>query len=707
MKAVKDIADYFEYSDLVEVVKGWGEYYEKGEPVVSDHVYDTEYLRIKRYELVNVEEVSNVLFNSPTQMTASGTTEGFKKIDHVIPMISIANSMGTEEMLDWAKGKLGDDIYSLILEYKLDGLALSLKYNESGLLLDAITRGQNGVGDSVINNAYQIENIPQSLPVGDIEIRGEVVWLIDDFNAYNDELIADDKKPLSNPRNGAAGTMKQKNPLEVKHRKLTFIAYSIADGSENQQHHEDLDVLTEYGFTTSEYKKYDLTSKETSKPNDIIGEIRSGAKVFEESRAKLPYLTDGLVLKVDDKGEYDRLGGTSKTPHYLTALKFPPEEKVTKLIDIEYSYGKSGAVTPVAIVETVNLALTNVNRASLHNWDMVEYLGLYKGCNIIMRKAGEIIPQVVGIDGSDRTIDTYEKLLSTQGRKAVTECEQSQSEDKYIRPVNCKHCDSVLEQSTNRDGEELVAWICPNSGCSVKQHGRIVHFVSKNSMNIMNVGESLIEALLSKGLIKNVADLYKLTVEDVLTLDSFKLKSAEKAISAINDSRNGHLNQLLSGLGITNLGRTASTILAEKYNTISDIVGASVSDLQVIEGIGDSLANNITEYFASESTRDVWGYFIDNNIAINAKKSIVVSDKLKGKNIIMTGKSDSISRVEFKKSAAENGANIISSISKKVDYVILGEDGVGPSKMKKIMELQSQGHSLQTLSALDYLDMIK
>jgi DNA ligase (NAD+) len=378
------------------------------------------------------------------------------------------------------------------------------------------------------------------------------------------------------------------------------------------------------------------------------------------------------VIKVNDKSAYKRLGGTAKTPHFCTALKFPPEEKVTKLLYIEHSYGRTGAVTPVAVVEEVELAMTKVNRASLHNWDMVEYLGLHEGCTVVIRKAGEIIPEIVKCPETSRTKDDYEKLLSVDGGLADADHDLMENpahhEFKwYHRPQTCKHCGSILQNDTNRSGDLLVAWVCPNEACSVKQFRQIVKFVSKTSMNIMGVGESIIESMLSAGLIHDIADLYTVTVDDLLKIDGVKQRSAEKAIDAIKESKNAYLNQLLSGLGIPNLGQTMSAPIADKFKTLDAVINATVGELESIDGVGHDLAESMVEWFGKNLV--LVSKIIANGIALNAKPSRVKNDKLKGLTFILSGSFDGVDRNDFK-DLGEDLSLLVLSLLKSVNLFL-------------------------------------
>lgn len=687
--------DFFEYSELCEKLTKWAEAYSIGDPLVEDHIYDEEYKKLKQFEKANPDLIEK---NSPTQkvIDASPKTSTFQKVEHSAPMISIANSNSHEELTEFCNAKKSSGCNQTVIEFKIDGLALALRY-ENGNLVDAITRGNGEEGDCVLGNALQINVIPKKISNKDnIEIRGEAVWLKEDFNKYNEKLELLGKDPISNPRNGAAGSMKQKDPQEVKDRNLSFVAYSFIKGSQETLQSKDLDYLQKEGFITSEYFICNSTE-----------EVIDNAIKMEKRRNSLPYLIDGLVIKVNDKTTYKRLGGTSKTPHYCTALKFPPEEKVTKLLYIEESYGRSGAVTPVAIVEEVELSLTKVNRCSLHNWDMAEYLGLYEGCSVVIRKAGEIIPEITKVDGMNRSKDDYEK------NKDVINLEQYRNHlikqypnyKFYNRPTVCEHCQTTLENDNNRSGDVLVSWVCKNPDCPVKQFEQIVKFSSKKAMDISGISESVIEKLLSKGYIKNITDLYKVTRDQLLTLDNFKDRSADKFLIAIKESEKAYMHQLLAGLGVKGLGSTASKILAEAFGDLRSFCNTSLNELTSIDGIGDELAQNIIEYFSNQENRNIVEWFIANNIGVSAKPVKKTTNKLEGLTLIMTGKSDKVGRDEFKALVAEHGGSLSSSISKNVSLVLLG-DNAGPVKVKKIDALQKEGYPIKTISDVEFLKMV-
>ena len=690
--------DFFEYSDAVQELIIWGKAYAQGNPIVLDATYDDLFKKVKLFELNNTDMIDN---ESPTQKVADDKVDGFPKVKHIVPMGSIANSNGIDEVSVWANATSEKGCNEQVLEYKIDGLALSLIY-VGGLLTSAVTRGDGATGDLVLNNALRIASIPKmiSTTTDIVEIRGEVVWLKDDFEAFNKILSDLGLEQMSNPRNGASGTMKSKDPSEVERRKLNFIAYRIARGSVNDKHSDDLKLMKEYGFTVSEH--YICKT-----PDKVV----SGAEYMRNKRHELPFLIDGVVIKVNDKEEYDRLGGTVKNPHWCTAYKFPPEEKHTRLNEIEHSYGRSGAVTPVACLNEIELALTKVRRASLHNWDMVEYFGLFPGCTVIVRKAGEIIPEIVGCVETGRTREEYERVFSTIKDPIIREkmlddvrAENAVNVDKYVRPTHCHHCSTKLKAQTNNKGDSLVTWGCPNSFCSVKQYENIVRFVDKYAMNIYGIGEALIGSMLSTGLVQNITDLYKLNANDLLLIDGIKSKSAENFVNAIQQSRSNGLERLLIGFGITGFGRTASKLVAEKFRHLNVVLGLTESDLKEIDGVGDETATNVVNWMRDNI--DLVQYFIHNGIACETSAPVKLSNALAGLTLIMTGSFDTLPRDDFKDLVTKHGGSIASSINKKVDYVVLG-DGAGPAKVKKIDEVNNENAGkIKVINAEEFRKMI-
>ena len=625
-------------------------------------------------------------------------------------MLSIANSNGIDEVRSWTANIFKASIASLCIEYKIDGLALSIVYKD-GLLQHAVTRGNGTVGDDVTANVLRIKSIPkiiQDAPKGILEIRGEVVWYKDKFDAFNKLHVELGNEPLSNPRNGAAGTLKSKDPEDVAKRNLDFIAYSIVRGSDADRHSYDLAKLVLYGFTTST----SIVMDHFGNGDAFVSVVADKCEIMRAVRHDLPFLIDGLVIKVDHKEKYEDLGGTSKTPHWLTAYKFPPEEKETELLYIEESYSRTGTVTPVAVMREIDLALTKVNRASLHNWDMVEWMGLYPGCRIVVRKAGEIIPEVVSCVETNRRKEDYEKEFSVINDSAIRISKVKLAiHDNYLltnaaayrRPSSCKHCNTTLRSQTNSAGESLVAWICPNSNCTIKQVENVIRFVHKDAMNIFGVGDSLVEQLMETQVIKDASGLYELTADRLAKLD-FKEKTIKNILTAIEQSKSNGLDRLIVGFCIPGIGRTASKILADKYRHLEFFRDATYDQLTKLENIGDESAKAII-YWLRENEFFV-DYFIRADIACKATSPEVEGDCLKGKSLIMTGSFDGLDRDEFKKMVVAFGGKVSSSISKSVDYVLLGE-GAGPAKIKSIDEVNAKTPGrIQIIDDKQFLQMI-
>ena len=464
---------------------------------------------------------------------------------------------------------------------------------------------------------------------------------------------------------------------------------------------------------------------------------------MDTERKKLPYITDGLVIKVNDKSTYTMLGGTSKSPHAYGAYKFPPEVGTTPLISVDNSSGKTGAVTPVANVTTIVLSLTSVSRASVHNWDMFEFMGFYDGCSVNIRKAGEIIPEIISVYGFEaRGKDVYEAIkkntpigiiesimriyatdeteiarmldiiaaCTVNGKinlKQIVDTLNARGDKPYIkRPTECKHCGATLRNDVNHNGEDLVALICPNAKCPSLQTKLMEAFVSKDCMNIMNVGDSTVELLIDTGLLKSFTDFYELTQDKLVATGQVSKREAERIVDGINATRTNYLNQLLNALGIEDIGRTASAALAEHFSTLialNDAVFNNPSEIDTVEKVGAVAANNLIVWF--KANQDVVNYFIANSIAVHAKKKLVTGDALVGMLMIMTGKSNLVGRDEFKTLVVQYGGKVASSISGKVSHVVLC-DGAGPSKVKQIQEIQREGGKIKTITDEEFLKMI-
>ena len=686
--------DFYGYSDAVVELNKWGVAYANGSSLVDDATYDALYKQIKLFEATNPSMIDP---DSPTMKVHSDATDGFAKANHSIHMGSIANSNGIDELSTWTHKTAGNGYPSQVIEYKIDGLALSLIY-DNGVLVNAITRGDGTTGDVVLVNALRIPSIPKTIPTDGVdgkilEVRGECVWYKENFEAYNKWLTDLGQEPMSNPRNGAAGSLKSKDPNELDKRKLDFIAYRVVQGSQHDLHSQDLAYLKSIGFTVSEHYVCPTPQK-----------VVDGCEFLRNKRHELPFLIDGCVVKVDDKTKYDDIGGTVKSPHWCTAYKFPPEEKATKLLGIEESYGRLGAVTPVAILEEVELALTKVRRASLHNWDVVDFLGLHIGCTVVVRKAGEIIPEIVRCVETNRTKEQYETLKDGTLKAHVESLRNSVNYDWYLRPRTCSHCNSTLQHMTNNSGDSLVAWGCVNPQCSVKQYENIVKFCSKDAMNIYGVGPSTVEQMLSIGVINDICDLYGVDESELMRIDGFGTRSASLIVSAIAQSKTNTMDRLIVGFGIPNVGRSVSAIINSHYKELSDAVSASVSDLVCI-GVGPDAAQSFVTWV--NANKRVVEFFIMNSIADKGSVKQIDSDKLKGLTLIMTGTFDDLPRDEFKELVEKNGGKVASSISKNVSVVLLG-DGAGPSKRSKIDEINTtMPGRIKVIGSAEFREMLK
>lgn len=687
--------DFKQYAEMCGVLTQWAREYAAGTPSVPDDVYDRNYILLKEFEAANP---SVILDTSPTRHVEDGA-DGFRKVKHDIPMISIANSNGIDETREWATMMFNRGVARLEGEYKLDGLSLALKYRD-GQLVDAVTRGKDNVGDSVFENALRVKGVLTRIPLpSKVEIRGETVWKYADFEPVNDQLIADGKKAFANPRNGAAGTLKSHDPDEVESRGLSFVSYLIVEGSPNGTQAKDIDTLAEMGFEVPEHWVA-----------DNVDDVVALAEKMREKRFEQPYTIDGVVLKVDDKLDQNRFGYTAKSPNFYRAYKFPPEEKETELIDIEQSIGMSGAITPVAIIKPVHLAMTTVSRCSLHNWDLVDYLGLHKGCHVVIRKAGEIIPELVKCSETGRSKDTYEVERDICDKNKIPHVDpwvpttdEERAYERYLRPATCPYCGGPLHCQVNAEGRELVNWVCSTDDCRAQIAGKLSNFVSRDCMNIMGIGDKIVELLVESGKVAFFDDLYTLTADDIMNVCGKKEASAAKIIAAIDKSRGNYLHQLIEGFSISGLGHQAAPAVAECVHEaggfsrfvcpVPEESAGFIADFAVKaveKGVSDLISNRFVAFITNhvEAIREL--------VAMDVAQEVkpVQSMKLAGKVCIMTGTFDKLDRDVFKDMVTTNGGTICSSITKKCNVVLMG-DGAGPSKVQKIHDLQAAGQKIE------------
>ena len=650
-------------------------YYVLNAPEITDSVYDQLYR-----ELIEIENINSSLItpDSPSQRLGGIPSKGFKSIDHEIPLLSLDNAFNLDELKIWhtkvsklisSEGKEINNLESpeLICELKIDGNAIALRY-ENGILTSAATRGDGKTGEEITKNIRTISTIPLRLLIKNpppwIEIRGEAFMPIEIFNNINIDRKNTDQQLFANPRNACAGTLRQLDSKIVASRKLDFFAYSLylPDNWEPKDQHfkkpisqsEALKFLRNIGF------KVNATS-ETKKD---LKEANKYYKHWEIKKDSLSYATDGIVVKIDKFNLQNILGSTNKAPRWAIAVKYPAEEKATKLKKLIFQVGRTGAVTPVAEFESIELAGTSVNRATLHNAKRLASLDLHYGDTIVVRKAGEIIPEVTRVIKEFRTID----------RKLVQ------------LPPNCPECNSKLVQESN---EAITR--CINSKCPAKIKGLLRHWVSKGSMNIEGLGEKIINQLVTIGYVKSIADLYKLDVKSLLVLERFGKKSANNLLRELNESKKKNWHKQLYGLGIPHIGEANAKSLSKNFQSIEELLSSakeSPEDISNIYGFGNEITDAIIKWFDDCNNQ----YLIKELKSIgfslkesNSKYNSKLSNVLNGKVFVITGTLNTFTRDEAKDLIENAGGKVNSSISKKTDYLISGENT--GSKFKKAQEL--------------------
>ena len=629
-------------------------YYVLDKPVVADSVYDQ-----LLHELIALEEANPSLIypDSPTQRVGGAVVEGFKKVTHDYPMLSLSNAFNEEDLREFdrkVRQAIGDK-FSYVCELKIDGLAISLKY-ENGVFVQGATRGDGVVGEDITANLKTIRAIPLRLkePLT-IEVRGEAYMPKKSFEKLNSLRAENGEELFANPRNAAAGSLRQLDPKIAASRQLSTFIYAIGGDGEAygiDGHAEMLDYLEGLGFPSNKERQRCST----------IEEVLAFIEKWTENRPNLAYEIDGIVIKVDRYAQQDELGYTAKSPRWAIAYKFPAEEVVTTLLDIDLTVGRTGVVTPTAILSPVQVAGTTVQRASLHNEDLIRDKDIRLGDTVIIRKAGDIIPQVVGV------------ILEQRPEDSVP----------YVMPENCPVCDSELIRI---EGE--VALRCVNPACFAQIAESIKYFVSRNAMNIDGLGDKVVEQLLRADLIHDVSDLYHLTEEQLVELERMGEKSAANLVNAIQASKENSMERLLIGLGIRHVGEKAAKIVSEEFGTMEAVMAATEEQLVAIYEIGDKMASSLVEYFSNEDARAVIGRLaeVGVNMAYKGKKvEVAVGDNpLAGKTIVLTGKLEQLTRNEAKAKIEELGGIVTGSVSKKTDLVIAGTDA--GSKLTKAEQL--------------------
>lgn len=645
-------------------------YYVLNQPEISDQEFD---FMMKELQELEVRHEDMFDPNSPTQRVGSDINQEFTQVTHKYPMLSLANTYSQEEVADFynsVKKGLNDEDFEICCELKYDGLSISLTY-EDGKLVRGVTRGDGVHGDDVTANVKTIRSIPLVLKDGDwpkeFEIRGEILMPWNVFERLNQEREAAEEPLFANPRNAASGTLKSQNSALVASRNLdAYLYYLLGDELPGDGHYENLEKAREWGFKISEGMRKVKT----------LQEIYDFIDYWDTERKNLPVATDGIVLKVNSLRQQRALGYTAKNPRWAIAYKFKAERACTRLNEVTFQVGRTGAVTPVANMEPVQLAGTTVRRATLNNEDFIRSLDLHIGDYVYVEKGGEIIPKIVGVDIEQRPI--------------------------IAQPVTfVTHCPECGAKLVRYEGE--AAYYCPNdAGCPPQIKGRIEHFISRKAMNIDSIGPETIDDFYRHGLVRNVADLYDIEVQQI-NGDGSRQKSAEKIVNGIEASKQVPFERVVFALGIRFVGETTARLLARHFKTIDALAAASLQDLLEVEGVGEVIAKSVMTYFRNPVTMQIVerlrGYGLQ--MALSEEQMSSTTDKLAGKSIVISGVFAHHSRDEYKQMIEQNGGKNVGSISGKTSFILAGEN-MGSAKLQKAEKL-----GIQIVDEETFLKMIE
>lgn len=668
-------------------------YYALDAPELSDADFDLLYRELESLEQAFPELI---VPESPTQRVGASPSTEFTPVRHRIPMLSLANAMSKDDLEEWQERlERGLEIedketnFDFVCEHKIDGLSIALTY-ENGVFTKGATRGNGEVGEDVTLNLKTIKSMPQRLtPVAlsrdgvlepgaegerrmpaHIEVRGEVYMPVSSFTALNNALREESEAVFANPRNAASGSLRQKDPRKTAARKLslwTYFIYVIDDQiKQPRSQAENLNLLAALGLPVEPSRQ---------KVNGL-DKVRDFVDHWTDLRHELDYQTDGVVIKLDDRKLWDRLGNTSHSPRWAIAFKYPPEEAETKLEDICFEVGRTGAVTPTAWLAPVTLAGTTVKRATLHNADQIARLDVRLGDTVVVRKAGEIIPEVVCVKFEKRPADSTA----------------------FHYPTECPACGSALV----RVGEEVVFRCLNVHGCPAQKVRRLIHWVGKEAMNIDGVGEMLIEQMVKAHLVEKQSDFYRLTEESLLTLERMGKKSATNILAAVESSKQRPLAALLFALGIRHVGASVAELLADRFNSMDAISKATLEDMCAIEGVGTVIAENVIEFFAQEENSALIVELAELGVKMEVdqdKQTVVLPQTLAGKTFVVTGTLEVLERLEAEKAIKARGGKATSSVSKKTDYVV-----VGASPGSKVAKAQELG--IKIIDESEFLELL-
>lgn len=654
-----------EISKLVSLLNKYSyDYYVEDNPQISDTEYDTLYKQLEKLEENHPEYI---LENSPTQRVGDRVLDEFEKITHKVPMLSLSNTFSTEDLRDFdarvSKLVPGHNV-EYICELKIDGLAISIKY-EDGRLVSAATRGDGSVGEDVTENIKTIFSIPKVLKDNKtFEVRGEVYLPRKSFELLNSERESNNEVLFANPRNAAAGSLRQLDSKITAKRRLSAFIYSIVG--------DDSIVSQENALNTA--KEYNLPVNPNFKLCKNIDEVIDYINYWTEHKKNLPYDIDGIVIKVNSYSTQEEVGYTQKSPRWATAYKFPEEELATKLLDVELSVGRTGIITPVAILDPIVISGSTVSKASLHNKDIIEELDIHIGDMVVVKKAGEIIPKVV------RVI----RELRTEGST------------KYTMPNTCPSCG---QQTYTKENNPFTR--CKNPDCPDQNIRRIIHFASRDALNIEGLGDKVVTTLYEKGIIAHTIDLFSLEREKLISLDRMGEKSVDNLLNAIENSKQNSLDKVIFALGILNVGKKSGKILAEKYLNLTNLMNATLDELVNLDDVGQITAESILDYLSDENNIK----FINDLIKVGMNPQYEVQEVntdniFAGKTVVLTGKLVELTRNEAKEYLEKYGAKVTGSVTSKTDLVIAGEKA--GSKLAKAEQL-----GIRVINEEEFANMVR
>ena len=648
-------------------------YYVLNQPTISDYEFDQMMRKLQDLEMFFPQFYDP---NSPTQRVGSDINQAFKQVPHKYPMLSLANTYSISEVRDFyqrVSNGLNGESFDIVAEMKYDGLSISLTYVD-GKLVQAVTRGDGEKGDDVTANVRTIRSIPLQLKPDsgyphEFEIRGEILMPWSSFDKLNKEREAREEPLFANPRNAASGTLKsQKSELVARRQLDAYLYYLLGDEiPQDGTHFENLNMARKWGFKISEGMRLCHS----------IEEVEQFINFWDVERKKLPVATDGIVLKVNQLRQQRLLGFTAKSPRWAIAYKFQAERALTRLNEVTYQVGRTGAVTPVANMEPVLISGTVVKRASLHNADIIKQLDLHIGDMVYVEKGGEIIPKVVGVELSQRK----------PGMQPVS----------FIS--NCPECGAPLKRL---EGE--AAHYCTNENhCPPQIKGKIEHFISRKAMNIESLGPETVDDYFQKGLIRNIADLYDIKVQDIDGAMGTRAKSAKKIVEGIAATVNVPFERVVFAIGIRFVGETTAKLLARKFKSMDALANADMRQLLEVEGVGEVIANSVMDFFSSDENKKILERLQQHGVKmkIDDDDEVVSTDKLAGKSIVISGVFSKHSRDEYKDMIERNGGKNVGSISAKTSFILAGEN-MGPSKLEKAQKM-----GIQILSEDEFLNLIE